>query len=82
MNTFGKATFRSLLIVALVLAAAGGVSATSGLASTSAPETPGSFQFTQVSAGGYHTCGVRADGAVACWGSNCLRPVQPPGRRL
>jgi alpha-tubulin suppressor-like RCC1 family protein len=26
--------------------------------------------FIQVSAGIYHTCGLNADGTIACWGSN------------
>ena len=32
--------------------------------------TPPSGEFISVSAGGYHTCGVRTDGSVECWGSN------------
>ena len=27
-------------------------------------------EFTSFTAGGLHTCGVRADGSVACWGSH------------
>ena len=33
---------------------------------TPAPVSP----FVSVSAGGYHTCGLRSDGSVACWGDN------------
>ena len=32
--------------------------------------TPPLGEFASVSAGGFHTCGVRTDGAVECWGSN------------
>ncbi|MDE2822915.1 MAG: RCC1 domain-containing protein, partial [Chloroflexota bacterium] len=32
--------------------------------------TPPEGEFASVSAGRFHTCGVRADGSVACWGSN------------
>ena len=32
--------------------------------------TPPAGSFVSVSAGGSHTCGVRIDGSVACWGSN------------
>jgi hypothetical protein len=34
--------------------------------------------FTQVSAGGLHTCGVRTDATVACWGSNGNGQSTPP----
>ncbi len=33
--------------------------------------TPGTV--SQVSAGGYHSCALRTDGTVACWGSNVGR---------
>jgi len=31
---------------------------------------PPTGTFTQVSAGGYHTCGLKSDGNLACWGYN------------
>ena len=34
--------------------------------------------FTQISAGGYHNCGVRSDGSVACWGFNGYGQSTPP----
>ena len=38
---------------------------------TARPRRPrGSF--ISVSAGAYHTCGVRSNGSVACWGSDYL----------
>ena len=35
--------------------------------------------FASVSAGGHHTCGVRTDGAVECWGRNGDGRSSPPG---
>src|SRR6266550_7986051 len=32
----------------------------------------------QVSAGGYHTCALRTDGSVACWGDNSHGQATPP----
>ena len=40
-------------------------------------ETEG--EFASVSAGGGHTCGVRRDGAVACWGDDGEGQATPPG---
>ena len=34
-------------------------------------------EFASVSAGGEHTCGVRLDGSVACWGWNTLGRTTP-----
>ena len=38
-------------------------------------------KWASVSAGGAHTCGVRADGSVACWGwdEDFFRPTPPEG---
>ena len=41
--------------------------------------TPPAGTFTQVSAGMYHTCGVRTDGTLACWGNNNSGQATPPG---
>ena len=35
-------------------------------------------EFVSVSAGGLHTCGVRIDGTVACWGSSVYGEATPP----
>ena len=35
-------------------------------------------EFTSVSAGRTHTCGVRANGSVACWGTNEVGRSEPP----
>ena len=35
-------------------------------------------EFASVSAGPRHTCGVRTDGAVACWGENDYGQATPP----
>ena len=45
--------------------------------------TVSSENFTSVSAGAYHTCGVKADGTVVCWGVNeDGRATPPPGQFL
>ncbi len=45
--------------------------------STSASPSAGTF--ASVSAGAYHTCGVRTDGTIACWGDNDYGQAAPPG---
>ena len=49
------------LMVAAVLPA-------TGFAATHAPAAQSTLR--SVSAGGWHTCGLETDGAVACWGRN------------
>ena len=39
---------------------------------------PPAGAFTEVSAGGSHTCGLRTDGSVACWGFNGWLEATPP----
>ncbi|MFO7892403.1 MAG: Ig-like domain-containing protein [Longimicrobiales bacterium] len=51
-------------------------------------EVTGGQRFVQLAAGGFHTCGLRADGQAFCWGSNVsgqigdatnyVRPVPTP----
>jgi len=38
---------------------------------------PPAGTFTQVSAGGDYSCGVKADGSLACWGYNDYGEVTP-----
>ena len=42
------------------------------------PPTPPADSFDSVSAGWQHTCGVRSDGSVACWGSDRFGQATPP----
>ena len=58
--------------------ASGGGAAGSSVAATATAEDDGSAVFTAVSAGGVHTCGLRTDGTVACWGSNPSGAATPP----
>ncbi|GEM_PF-2762349 len=40
--------------------------------------SPPPFPFTQISAGGFHTCGIKPDSSVACWGSNDYGQAKTP----
>ena len=40
--------------------------------------TPPAGEFSSVSAGEFHTCGVRIDGSVACWGRDVEGQASPP----
>ena len=40
--------------------------------------TPPAGEFSSVSAGYYHTCGVKTDGTVVCWGDDEEGQVTPP----
>ena len=40
-------------------------------------EPPGG-EFTTIASGYHHTCGVRTDGTIACWGDNWAGQSDPP----
>jgi alpha-tubulin suppressor-like RCC1 family protein len=40
--------------------------------------TSGELRVVHVSAGYEHTCGVRTDGSLACWGGNYAGQATPP----
>lgn len=40
--------------------------------------SPPSGTFTDIEAGGYHSCGIRTNGSVSCWGSNSFGQSNPP----
>ena len=48
--------------------------------SSSTPAAPrtGKETFQQISAGGFHTCGVKIDGRVVCWGRDGYQLTDPP----
>jgi murein DD-endopeptidase MepM/ murein hydrolase activator NlpD len=41
-------------------------------------EASSAYTFAQVSAGGWHTCGMRTDGSLACWGEDTYGQATPP----
>ena len=51
-------------------------------ATAAAPKTRSAREFASVSAGEGHTCGVRRDGSVECWGSDSFGPGHAPVRRV
>ena len=55
-----------------------------GLRSVSVNPTPPEGEFVSINAGEYHTCGIKADASVACWGSDyrLANPRRPSRRDL
>ena len=41
-------------------------------------EPPEGVKFTAITAGRYHTCGLRKDGGISCWGYNNEGQASPP----
>ena len=56
-------------LLAIALMACGGDTPPTDSPASGSTDTPANA-FASVSAGGYHTCGVRADRSVECWGAN------------
>ena len=52
--------------------------ATTTPVSTTKTGPPPEAEFASVSAGGIHTCGVKTDGSVACWGYDDSGQATPP----
>ena len=50
-----------------------------GVTTTYGQATPPGGSFTQVSAGVWHSCGLRSDGSVVCWGNSNDGQATPPG---
>ena len=44
--------------------------------------TPPTENFQQISAGDIHTCGIKTDGSIACWGLNRDGQATPPPERF
>ena len=51
----------------------------SGGNNDSGQATPPGGAFSQVAAGAVHTCGLKRDGTVACWGHSTFGETTPPG---
>ena len=80
MNLSIDRRFRILLLAAaVVLTLAAGVtawawpvSAQNGESNTATIEVEQPIPFTQATAGWWHSCGLREDGTVVCWGDKRL----------
>ena len=55
---------------------------TSAVTNTAAPKTRSAGEFALVSAGDDHTCGVKTDGTVGCWGSSNFGQAYPPNPKV
>ena len=66
----------SCLFAIVLMACGGGTPPTESRASGSTDTA--AYAFASVSAGGGHTCGVRRDGSVECWGFDLSGQATPP----
>ena len=69
-----------LLLFALLAPAVALLAAMPGWLAGSPPERvqANAGTFSMISAGVFHTCGVRTDGTLACWGYNNYGQATPP----
>ena len=72
-------------VLCLVVVAAGGISVTGLLLAAAAQASDGlsdapaaSVAYRSVSAGGLHSCAIRADDTIVCWGNNVFGQADPP----
>src|SRR4051812_33221506 len=68
--------FRSLQFPALALL--GATSAFAAAISIAGPNAPGSVR-TSIAAGNFHTCAIRSNGTLACWGDDRNGNAVPGG---
>ena len=72
----------AILLITAALAACGGDSPNADSESsqpTTEPEATETGEFASVSTGEDHTCGVKRDGSVECWGNDEWGRATPPG---
>ena len=81
---YGLGPLVALLALVVTLAATAPAVTASTPMSAQAPAGRTEGPFTEVSAGDSHTCGVKADGTIGCWGRNDRgqAPASPGGRAL
>ena len=81
---FGTAAWSEWARLTLAAAAAdGGSNPNPSAPTTRVPDQPisasmGTGRYTQISTGKLHTCGVRQDGTIDCWGANGRGQSTPP----
>ena len=68
-------------LFAIALMACGGDTPPTKSPASGSTDTP-AIAYASVNAGGLHTCGVRTEGAVGCWGSSNFGQASPPNPKV